>query len=272
MKKLIVLLLLLFILTVGVQPAAAIVYGDLDGKAHPNVGMISVFAAGKQQPLCSGTLIQPRVFLTAGHCTDFLEKAITAGQLKLDNVKVSFDKDDALANKLLKVSDVITHPEYDNFRPQSNPHDVGLLILEKEVKNIPIAALPAPGFLDVLQAQGKLRQGSKGAKFTVVGYGATLNFPPPEIVRPDGKRRVAQSEFQALHESNFILSQNQATDNAGICNADSGGPALWSENGAETLVGIISAGDDKCVAIGVYYRADTADTLDFINGIVSDLK
>ena len=51
-------------------PAAAIVDGQPDNGAHPNVGVMIVEIDGALYTVCSGTLIAPKVFLTAGHCTD----------------------------------------------------------------------------------------------------------------------------------------------------------------------------------------------------------
>ncbi len=61
--------------------AQAIINGEPDRgpNAHPYVGaLVSVPPSGEFKGqrilICSGTLISPRVFLTAGHCTDFLTK------------------------------------------------------------------------------------------------------------------------------------------------------------------------------------------------------
>jgi hypothetical protein len=275
MRKLSILVGLLLILAVGVLPATAITWGEADGNRHPNVGLISrpdPDDPAKQRPLCSGTLIHPQVFLTAGHCTDYLEYLMAAGRLTIEGVKVSFDSGNALEKKLLAVEEVITHPDY-YWGPQSDPHDVGVLILKKRVKRLPLATLPELGFLDQLLADGRLRQGSEGAKFTLVGYGTTLEWPPPEIIFPDGKRRLAESEFQTLLKVWLRMSQNQATDDGGTCYGDSGGPAFWKEpDGTEILVGITSWGDMQCVATGFNYRVDIPETLNFINEVIAGLE
>jgi secreted trypsin-like serine protease len=274
MKKLSILMGLLLILTVGVLPATAITWGELDGKGHPNVGLISRPDPNNpdaQRPFCSGTLIHSRVFLTAGHCTDYLEYLMAAGRLTIEGVKVSFDADNALEKKLLAVEEVITHPDY-NWT-YSNSYDVGVLILKKPVKRLPLATLPEEGFLDRLLAEGKLRQGSDGAKFTVVGYGSTLEWPPPDIIFPDGKRRVAESEYQTLLKAWLRMSQNQATDDGGTCYGDSGGPAFWTEpDGTEILVGVTSWGDMQCVATGFNYRVDIPETVDYLDDVIAGLE
>jgi secreted trypsin-like serine protease len=120
-----------------------------------------------------------------------------------------------------------------------------------------------------------LGKGSDKAKFTVVGYGSTLDWPPPQPIDNLGERRLAMSEYQALSKALLTLSQNNATDEdkGGTCSGDSGGPAFWTEkDGTEILVGITSSGDPNCVSTGVYYRTDILDTMDFIAEVIGGLK
>jgi hypothetical protein len=69
MKRFSILAVLVLILALGALPAAAITGGELDGEAHPNVGLMIADIDGEPAWRCSGTLIAPDVFLTAGHCT-----------------------------------------------------------------------------------------------------------------------------------------------------------------------------------------------------------
>jgi len=264
MKKLSVLVGLVLILTVGAVPVLAITWGELDTE-HTNVGALVVdWPEYGPFQICSGTLIHPRVFLTAGHCTYDLDA------YGIETVWVNFDQYALNMDTLLEVEEVITHPDY-NWGPQSNPHDVAVLILKDAVTGIEPAQLPPEGFLDQLRAEGKLRQGKEEADFTVVGYGGTLDWPPPSMSYDD-YRRFAESEYQALLKAWLRLSQNQATGDGGTGYGDSGGPSFWTEpDGTEILVGITSWGDAPCVATGFNYRVDIPDTLDFIADVMDGL-
>jgi hypothetical protein len=246
-------------------PVVAITWGEPDTEHH-NVGaMMQDLPGWGVTPACSGTLIHPRIFLTAGHCTEGLEETP-------DEVWVSFNPNGLDLTELLDVEEVVTHPDY-YWGPMSNPHDVGALILAEPVTDIEPANLPPLGFLDELKAEGllKSRGAKERAKFTMVGYGATLYFPPPEIVYED-QRQFALSEYRTLLKSWLRVSQNQATDDGGTCYGDSGGPAFWTEaDGTEILVGVTSWGDSPCVSSGFNYRVDIPETLDFIDDLIAGL-
>jgi hypothetical protein len=64
----IVLMLALVLSTVGI--AGAVTDGELDGDAHPQVVLILMEVNNAPAYRCSGTLIAPKVVLTAGHCTN----------------------------------------------------------------------------------------------------------------------------------------------------------------------------------------------------------
>lgn len=249
MRKIIVPVLLLLILTLWINPAAAIVYGTLDGNDHPNVALLSALNLNLERiAVCSGVLIGERVVLTAGHCTALLE------QVQVSTVKVSFDSTNALVNGLQDVEMIITHP---GFVDGKQGHDVGLVIL-KDAPGLQVAALPGEGDLDGLDL--------RGTTYNVVGYGAYLDQgdKPKDVKSADGKRRVAVSGYQKLLNTLLRLSQVQARDEGGSCFRDSGGPVFLKAGGTEKLVAIVSSGDGACVAMSNNYRLDIADSLDFI--------
>lgn len=262
-KASLVLLAVIALSLIIVPAAIAITWGQPDTK-HTNVGAIVVYIPDyKPYQLCSGTLIAPDVFLTAGHCTESLANLLLYFGLDVDDVYVTFDQDALNQAEWRSVADFQTHPDY-YWGPQSNPHDVGVLILAESATGIEPATLPDEGFLDDMKKAHKLKK----AKFTVVGYGGTLDWPPPVISYED-QRQYAESEYRALLKSWLRLSQNHATGDGGTSYGDSGGPAFWTEpGGAEKLVGITSWGDSQTVATGFYYRVDTTDTLDFIASVL----
>ena len=257
----------------GLNNAQAIAGGVLDGDAHPNVGgvvwLVSVWPDAQPPVVCgSGSLIHPRVYLTAGHGTYLIEGLIAQGALALNDLRVSFASGALNSATWRSVSSVLTHPD---FAPNATSSaDLGVLILSEPATGMRTVPVPPAGFLDALGAAGELKSGPDGVLLRVVGYGVDQGdannghapFPP------DGLRRSAQSEFQNLHDHWVYTDQNDSHDNGGSCECDSGGP-LFHVNpvgGQETLVAVVSRGT---LTNGHNYRVDTPVALDFINAVIS---
>jgi len=268
-----VLLVLALSLTIGIFPVQAITWGIEDTtNIYKNVGTIVYHHLIRDDYflLGSGTLVYKGngnsdgvVFLTAAHCTYYLEWA--RGEGVIGSVYVSFHPSNPLDDSTwYAVTEIHSHTTYN---PITNRPDVGVLILDEGVKGITPATLPKEGFLDDLRRERTLRpKDSTGAYFTVAGYGGVLEWPPPVITYPD-TRSYAYSQFQALLKTQLLLSQNYARgDNGGACFGDSGGPVFWEPSVDDrTLVAVTSWGDANCIAAGFYYRIDTAEALNFIN-------
>ncbi len=261
-----------------VPQALAITGGVVDvNNDYSNVGAVVVVHApfpDVQVPNAygTGTLIHPRVLLTAGHVTAYFEAFWAQGIGSPDDLRVSFGVNAYDPKTWLEIEGVITHPAFHDVNPNelANPpflNDVGVVILKKPVRHVPLAVLPPVGLLDELKAAGLLREpGQGGTKFTVAGYGTTLDRSPPQLIDPDGLRRVAVSEYLALREGWLYLNQNFATGDGGTGYGDSGGPTFWKDpaTGKEILVSLTSRGDPETVATGVTWRVDIPATLDFI--------
>ena len=249
----------------------AIVWGELDGDRHPNVGAIVYrWTDGNLYPWASGTLIDDRVFLTAGHVTKGIDNAIAQGLLTLDDIFICFDSMDTLSPgaNLLPVAAVFTHPNFRQYK--ENWYDVGLIILQDKISDIAPAQLATSGLLDQLKANHELRSGPKGTRFVCVGYGSFLEFPPPRIVYENKDRYMAESGYLGLKKDWLILTQNHPSGYGGTGAGDSGGPTFWiDEEGNEILVAVCSKGDPKLVATGITYRVDNPEILGYILGVAT---
>lgn len=259
------LLLLVLILALGAQPALAITGGEPDGDGHPNVGLMIADIDGEPVWRCTGTLIAPRVFLTAGHCVG---DGATAARVWFDTDFA--DVTDYPYGGVTAIEGTpIPHPLY--FWGGSDYHDVGVVILDEAVDIAP-ATLAAPDLLSQLKKDRTLEGGYEdGVFFRSVGYGGSLAaWPPPELVYTK-VRQVSESEYVSLTKDTLHLTQKAVFDESGSCFGDSGGPVFYVDaDGNETLVAVTSSGDGQCVATGFNYRVDVPDILAWVLEQVPD--
>jgi hypothetical protein len=260
MKRVSIVAGLILVLAMGVLPAAAITGGELDGEGHPNVGLMIADIDGEPQWRCSGTLIAPRVFLTAGHCVG---DGATGARVWFDT-DLTDNQEYPYGGETSIEGTPVPHPNYS--WGDSDPYDVGLVILDEPVTDVEPAPLPEPDLLARLKKDRILEGGySDGAYFRSVGYGGTLaSWPPPELAF-DLVRRASESEYVALTKIHLHLSQKAVFDESGSCFGDSGGPVFWVDpEGNEIIVAVTSSGDGQCVATGFNYRVDVPHILQWI--------
>ena len=130
MKKVTIAILLAAVLvfsTVGL--AAAVTDGEPDGDGHPFVGlMVAQDEDGNPLWRCTGTLISPTVFLTAGHCT---ESPAAHVEIWFDADVESGIPDNGYPFNGQVGGTPYTHPDYD---PDAFVlRDVGVVVLDEEV-------------------------------------------------------------------------------------------------------------------------------------------
>ncbi len=222
-KMLFVLFSVIVILAVAVSPVGAVTDGELDGEGHPYVGlMVAQTADGTPLWRCSGTLLSPTLFLTAGHCTE----------APAAHVEIWFDADVESGipeNGYPFNGDAggtpYTHPQY-------NPnafylYDLGVVVLDAPVAMAEYGALPELNQLDSL----KTRRGKQNVTFTAVGYGLQESFPDAASwkennvrVRMLARPRLIQINGGLVGDFSLLLSNNAHT--GGTCFGDSGGPVF----------------------------------------------
>jgi hypothetical protein len=251
-------------------PAWAITFGEVDqNNTYANVGGVVWAPPDGSGPIVgqSGNLIHPRVLLTAGHGTIYLE----ANPWMIPDLYVSFAPNALDPTTWHEVEAVITHPNYNPIHNQSC-NDVGVIILKEPIYDVPLATLPYEGFLDDLEAAHLLRQpGDGGVPFIVAGYGTALYWPPPEIIPGDGLRRFADAQCLGFTPGWLHLLENPATGNGGTGFGDSGGPAFWVDTDG-TLVLVALTGHGHSLLSGTFYwRVDIPETLDFIDWVIDNL-
>lgn len=208
---------------------------------------MAVVAVHNSYSSCSGTLVAPRVVLTAGHCAilqqpeDFL-------------VFFGTQTDGAITRT---VSELEVHPDFaegDELAP--SVHDVAVLLLDS---GAPPGVRPIPHLphgLGVTDADigrpltfvgfGEDEFGDSGVKLKVVNNLDIVCTTPGGC--PIGGYRASEN----------TLCQDQMP--GGPCSGDSGGPALITRGEEEYVAGVTSYGLENCLNFGCSTKADEYDT------------
>ncbi|HRA49881.1 trypsin-like serine protease [Actinotalea sp.] len=258
----VVVLAALAVVAASAGPAAAIRYGEPDDGAHPYVGLMIADAGGAPAWRCSGTLVSPTIFLTAGHCT-----------FGADGARVWFEEDltDAaavgypLGGATSVEGQPFTHPEYDDSAFYL--HDLGVVVLEEPVILAEYGAIPDVGYFDdFFVARGQNKQA-----FTAVGYGLQRSMPAQTSLTESARIRL-QATLQIINQDaafgehkagNTVLFTNNAAG-GGTCSGDSGGPIFVE--GSNVVAAVTSFGvNARCAGTGGGYRVDTADDLAWLD-------
>lgn len=258
-KKISTITVIVILIMLLVTPAGAITYGEPDGDRHPNVGLTLTDLRGDGTLWlgCSGTLISPTVFLTAGHCTYFL------AQLGITKSWITFDSEyNPQTSKLIPIAGFATHPEIDLH---TFFNDVGVVILAEPITDVTPGVLPTENLLDEMKAAGTLQDQT----FVNVGYGATADFKghPPLLAR-DGVRRFSTSPYSGLTQNWLhLLGNHDATGQGSTCFGDSGAPRFLGDS--NLIVSITTWGDTNCRSLNMGQRVDTPEVRDFLDDYVA---
>jgi len=203
------------------------IVGGTPDSGHPAVGAVVMNFF-----LCSGTLVSPKIVLTAAHCV-----------LPNDPIKkISLGPSTNQATEILSVSKVIPHPQYGQQVVDGwtlNIHDIAVVVLSSAAKTTP------------MKYRTTSINGMEGAPVTFVGFGVTV---PGNSGTTGTKMKVASSigKVNAHGFFNYTTPGNPKN----TCTGDSGGPAILNQGGVDEVISVVSGGDEGCVKDGFNTRVD----------------
>jgi trypsin len=238
--------------------ARAIINGKPDGNRHPYVGALVTDLDGANLPICTGTLISPRVFLTAGHCTDYIRDEGLPTFVSFDP---TFDQSSRLVGGRSYV-----HPRYrqvpGNGLPEFDAYDVGVVVLKRPVTTAKgDGRLPRAGLVERLE-RGKL--------LTAVGYGASgfeVGGGQPRPVYRDVRYRATvkliSTENRVADMFVKLSGASAGRGGEGTCFGDSGGP-IFMPNQRTVVANNSFVTNFRCAGVTYAQRMDLPPVLRWV--------
>jgi hypothetical protein len=298
-KRFAVLATALTVMLAGAAAALAITNGQPDRNNHPYVGLMAALDEnGVPLWRCSGSLLSPTVFLTAGHCTEppaaRIEIWFSPGPILTDPDYLAAV--DASPDGIVSCDDSAAFDGYPcqgdaGGTPHPNPdfctgcgpglpnfanRDVGVVVLDEPVPTSAVdeyADLPDAGLVDTLENKTPVDFVGYGVQFQANIPGSQLPQPPP-FYRWMGPRERMFAPSQLVsgnfkHSDEFLrLALNASGGSGGLCFGDSGGPDLLG--GTDTVLGVNSyVTNVNCSGVGYSQRIDVPEVLDWINSFTS---
>lgn len=212
-------------------PAVPLLYSEIQGQD------------GAQ--LCSGTLISPRVILTAAHCVEFREGA-PSQYVAYFGSDVTVESDPA-RRAAIDIIDFVFDPAWDIDELDAG-HDIGLVLLDRPAPVAPMPFNRAP--LESLIGQ----------EVHLVGWGRTTG---------DGEDFGIKREVTSTLQGSTPLLMQYGSASANTCQGDSGGPNFMTIGGVEVVAGVTSFGNTGCDQYGFGSRVD-AYAASFIDPYVAE--
>jgi Trypsin len=288
MRRFLTLASVLVALAMFVTPANAVTGDFVEDNQHPFVGLVVFYdAEGDFIWRCTGSLLTPTVFLTAGHCADTVGGAVTARVYFQQDAGVNYDPatqvdpvtgyPEYCAAGTLGVtcatSDQLFNFDYSGSLQLPNTHDVGLVILDQPIFLPEYGVLAEAGSLDQFATQ----RGVQDLTFTVSGYGLTYrqnahNGKPNESYR---ERLMALSHLvnlnSALNAGFNLQTVGKGTGEGGTCSGDSGGPVFYGGYESNIIVAVTSFGlNALCRGTDFAFRTDQQVVIDWILETVAE--
>ena len=199
---------------------------------------------GKHGFSCTGTVVAPRVVLTAGHCVEDLE---TGRFTKPAEYKVAIGVANPTLAQPENVFDVVATHVFPGFDPGLVHGDAAVLILSRPTSAPPLA-LAGPGDAGLYAG---------GAPVTVAGWGLTrpqnrqipanLQSAPMVVQKGSTCGRRVRSYYTGFSPAAQLCLQNPPANKTGTCFGDSGGPAIGTRaDGVPVQLGVISVVGPDC--------------------------
>jgi secreted trypsin-like serine protease len=208
---------------------------------------------------CTGTVVAPRVVLTAGHCVEDIESSsiVEPGEIAVATGVSNLRK--IPRAQVSEVVQVLANPE---FNPAKLHGDAGLLILAAPVTAPPIAL--ATG------ADAALYE--PGDELTIAGWGIddrNTGHAPNQLqtatvpIEEASRCRQGTRRFYPFYEpTRQVCTLDAPHFKVTSCHGDSGGPAIATRtDGTMVEVGVTSLGDATCnpASPAVFTRVDQID-------------